>query len=74
MSEDPRPDGDPRKPFKLFSNVEHVSFHRRASGEAVASVLFQGESERESYAVPASAYVMNADGRTISTYNASDNC
>lgn len=78
MSDENVPDDDPRKSYLLYGNVSSVTWNRAADDSVTARMYIRddvktatvpGFSEHEVYAeVPANAYVMNQNGKTISTF------
>lgn len=67
------PDHDARKTHTLLSNVIAVDFTRDPFGTAEARVTFatgpmNANTEVETFPVPGNAYVMNEDGKTISSF------
>lgn len=77
MSSENLPDDDPRKAHSLHDNVSNAHFYRQGDmafcrmwvRDDVKTAAVPGFSEHEVNAeVPANAYVMNASGKTISTF------
>lgn len=67
MSGEDLADEDTQKSFRLFMDVTFVEFHRRAGGP-VAFIYAKGEAEGAEYPLEGNVYVMNENGKTVSSF------
>jgi hypothetical protein len=68
MSAEDTPDTDSRKAYELFTDVLKVEFNRGEGGEAYMDLLFRDSEDVETFDVPGNVYVMNENGKTISSF------
>lgn len=68
MSAEDTPDTDSRKAHELFTDVVKVEFQRGDGGEAYMDLLFKDSEDVETFDVTGNVYVMNENGKTISSF------
>ena len=68
MSCEDTPDTDSRKAYELFTDVLKVEVNRGEGGEAYMDLLFKDGEDVETFDVPGNVYVMNENGKTISSF------
>lgn len=75
MSPENAADDDSRKTYRLYGGIKVVEFERiecpdELGFKAYAHVVYDDDSMSESIIVNGNAYVMNDDGKTISSFGA----
>ena len=68
MSDEDTEDADTRKAHTLFVDVVHINFERGVSGLGYMNLRFKDSEDPETFEVVGNVYVMNENGKTISTF------
>ncbi len=69
MSGEDLPDSDPRKRYDLYDGVNEVNFSQDDKGDSWAHMyLYMGSEDTLDVLVTGNVYVMNDNGKTVSTF------
>lgn len=69
MSSEDAEDADTRKCYELFTNVVNVGFNRDGPSKVpVMVVIFADADDPEAFEVTGNVYIMNENGKTISSF------
>lgn len=71
MSAEDLADDNTQKSYCLHTGVASVAFHRR-SGKPVAEIQFVEQDVPYQYTLEGNVYVMNENGKTISSFGVAD--
>lgn len=69
MSAEDMDDHNPDKAYALHSGLASVTFERHPTDGPVAFMLFENAEVPERISLTGNAYVMNADGKTVSSFS-----